>query len=97
MTRLLQRGPLWAAADRSAPWGSEPMRRQAASLGCDLVVGFVPRGPLQEVVDTERIRQYLRPLGRQAVEAGVPPEIREQVLAMANQAIPDSKLWTPIR
>ena len=77
----------------------DSLERAAHALNCDLVYAFVPRGSLQDIVDTQRLRvfhalssrtrHHMRLEAQEVVDA---PADRE-IIRQAENLISDRMLW----
>lgn len=85
-------------SERSGTVRVETLRRAADALDCELVVLMVPRTPLQETVDRQRLKVYGATIHRAAVhmeleDQAVSSDLRQHLLQQAEDEIPDSALW----
>lgn len=85
-------------SERSGTVRVETLRRAADSLDCELVVLMVPRAPLQETVDRQRLKVYSATINRAAAhmeleDQAVSSDLRQHLLQQAEDEIPDSALW----
>lgn len=77
----------------------DSLARAADALNCDLVYAFVPRKPLQDIVDTQRIQVFLSMTGRShhhmRLEAQAVDEVSHDrdVIRQAESVVPDRLLW----
>lgn len=77
----------------------DSLERAARALNCDLVYALVPRGSLQDIVDTQRMRVFHAISGRtrhhmrlEAQEVVDAPLDRDDI-RQAENLIPDRMLW----
>ncbi|WP_406846311.1 mobile mystery protein A [Stenotrophomonas lacuserhaii] len=85
-------------SERSGTVRVETLRRAADALDCELVVLMVPRAPLQETVDRQRLKVYSATINRAAAhmeleDQAVSSDLRQHLLQQAEDEIPDSALW----
>lgn len=80
----------------------DTLQRAAAALECELVYALVPRKPLQEIVDEQRLRvlsaMHARTQQHMRLEAQevTDPDQLEHLRREAESLIPDDVLWRPI-
>lgn len=85
-------------SERSGTVRIETLRRAADALDCELVVLMIPRTPLQDTVDRQRLKVYDATIRRAAAhmeleDQAVSPELRQHLLQQAEDEVPDSALW----
>lgn len=84
--------------ERSGTVRVETLRRAADALDCELVVLVIPRTPLQETVDRQRLKVYGATINRAAAhmeleDQAISSDLRQHLLRQAEDEIPDTALW----
>ena len=87
------------ASERDGTLQIDTLRRAADALGCELVYVLVPRKPIGQMVDDQRLELAKPLLARtrhhMQLEAQdiADPETRQALVRAAEELIPDSQLW----